>query len=172
MCVLRAVGTDFEKLRWFGVKRFLRTEVVGPVRHRDANYDPDGTLVEARTVIVRARDFRDAADRVRRLMLKEKTAYQNAYGQTVRSRVLEAWDAYELSDPPSDGAEVFSDTHRFAVATPDAQIGRKLTARTPSQADQKRRRRFIAANIVQALDVIWSRRRPTKRKRATIDSPE
>jgi len=70
MCVLRAAGTDFEKLRWFGVKRFLRTEAVSPVRHRDANHDRDGALVEERTVIVRARDSKDAAERVRRPRLE------------------------------------------------------------------------------------------------------
>ena len=148
------------------MKRFLRREAVGPVRRRDANYDPDGTLVEERTVIVRARDSKDAAERVRRLMLKEEIEYRNAYGQTVRSRVLEAWDAYELFEPPSDGAEVFSDTRRFAAATPDAQVARKLTLRPLGKAGQKRRRRFIAADIVQGLDVIWNRRRPAKRKRA------
>jgi hypothetical protein len=151
------------KLKWFGVRRLLRTEAVGPVRHRDANYDPDGTLVEERTVIVRARDSRDAADRVRRVMLKEKIEYRNAYGQIVRSRVLEAWDSYELYEPPSDGAEVFSHTRRFAAAIPDAQVARKLVNPRLSEASQKRRLRFIAAELAHGLESIWKRPRPTKR---------
>lgn len=154
------------KLKWFGVKRFLRTEAVGPVRHRDASYDPDGTLVEERIVVVRARDSKDAADRVRRLMLKERIEYRNAYGQTVRSRVLKDWDSFELYDPPSSGVEVFSRTRRFATAVTDAQVARKLNLTRLSEAGQKRRRRFIAADIVQGLDAIWNRRRPANRTRA------
>jgi hypothetical protein len=48
-------------LKWFGVQRFLRTKAVGPVRRRDADYDPDGTLVEERIIVVRARDVRAAS---------------------------------------------------------------------------------------------------------------
>ena len=141
----------------------LRKEAAGPVQGRDRDYDADGVLVEERIVVVRAQNSKAAANRVRKIIAKEQIRFRNTYGQTVRSRLLKGWRSYELYDPPTDGAEVFSDTHRFGKATSDAEITRMLIVAELSEAAQRKRKRFIAADLAKGLEAIWKRRRPPRR---------
>src|SRR5580765_425332 len=126
--------------KWFGVKMVLRTAITGRVRGRDADYDPDGTLVEERVVIVRATDGKDAFTRARQKAAKGLSSYRNVYGETVRERILSGHEVYELYDPPSDGAEVFSTTTRVPKTITDGDIVRRLDDGPLSEADQKKRR--------------------------------
>jgi hypothetical protein len=149
-------------LKWFGVKVFLRTDAVGRARRVDPDYDPNRTLLEERVVSVRARDGKDAFGRVRARIAEDAVEYENAYGQRVRQRLLPGWEAYELSSSPGDGTEVFSSMRSVATPAKDTAL---LGAR-PEQmtaAIQKRRKRFIAAELAEGLDAIWNRRRPTGR---------
>jgi hypothetical protein len=149
--------------KWFGVKMVLRTVATGRARGRDADYDRDGTLVEERVVVVRAHHGKDAFARARQKVAKELSSYRNVYGQTVRQRILSGHEVYELYDPPSDGAEVFSTTTRVPKTITDGDIVGGLDDGTLSDADQKKRRRFIAADLIPGLDAIWARRRLTRR---------
>jgi hypothetical protein len=148
--------------KWFGVKIVLRTVATGRVRGRDADYDRDGTLVEERVVIVRAHDGKDAFARARQKAAKELSSYRNVYGQTVRQRILAGHQVYELYAPPSDGAEVFSTTTRVPKTLTGSDIVSRLDGGPLSDANQKKRRRFIAADLIPGLDAIWARRRLTR----------
>jgi hypothetical protein len=136
--------------KWFGVKILVRTEAVGRPRVRDADYDPDGTLVEERVVVVRAGDAKEAFVRARRAA--EIGRYRNAYGQKVRQRVLKGWDAYEMFDAPGHGREVFSDTRRVARSVSDATVVKQHIDKSISRSERARRRKFIAADLAQGLD--------------------
>jgi hypothetical protein len=145
-------------LKWFGVRIALRTVAAGRAIGRDADYDADGTLLEERIVIVRARSPQDAVARVRRRAKRETISYKNAYGQVVRQELLKAWEAYELFDPPADGAEVFSRTVRVARTVGNRELGTRFAGPPSSAADQRRRRRFIASDLAEKLDVLRGRR--------------
>ena len=145
-------------LKWFGVRVALRTVARGRAIGRDADYDASGTLVEERVVVIRARSARDAFARVRRRIRNEAITYKNAYGQTVREALLPEWEAYELFDPPSDGAEVFSRTVRVPTAVGDRAVAARLFEAPLSEAEQRHRRRFLAAEVAKGLDAVWSRR--------------
>jgi hypothetical protein len=145
------------RLKWFGVRIFLRRVARGRAIGRDAYYDASGTLVEERIVIVRARDARDAFARMRRRVQSEGITYKNAYGQVVKQELLSAWEAYELFDPPSDGAEVFSRTTRVPASTPNRKLVAHFSSPRMSAGEQRKRRRFIAAELAKGLDVIWDR---------------
>jgi hypothetical protein len=148
------------KLKWFGVKGLIRIEAFGPVHGRDASYDPDGTLVEERIMVVRARDPKDAASRTRNRLAKEKVRYSNSYGQEVRSRLLEGMIVYELFDPPADNMEVFSDTHRVPTSLRDAEVAKRFSSAELS--DRAQRKRFIAAEVADLMDSMRkSRKRNT-----------
>jgi len=139
--------------KWFGVKILLRTEAVGRPRARDADYDPDGTLVEERVIVVRAGDAKEAFARARRAAeVGTAGRYPNAYGQKVRQRVLKGWDAYELFDAPGHGREVFSDTKRVSRSVSDAMVVKQHIRKSISRPERARRRKFIAANLAQGLD--------------------
>jgi hypothetical protein len=150
-------------LRWFGVKLLVRTVAVGRVRGRDDDYDREGTLVEERVLIVRARDGRDAFFRARRRVLKDVVNYRNVYGQAVRNKILSGYEAYALYDPPFDGGEVFSRTIRVPRTVRDQKIVGRLIDGQLSETNQRKRRRFIAADLIPGLDSIWARRRLTGR---------
>ena len=139
--------------KWFGVKILLRTEAVDRPRARDADYDPDGTLVEERVIVVRARDAKEAFVLARRAAETETArGYPNAYGQKVRQRVLKRWDSYELFDAPGHGREVFSDTKRVSRSVSDATVVKQRIEKSVGRPELARRRKFIAADIAQGLD--------------------
>jgi hypothetical protein len=139
-------------LKWFGVKVLVRTEAVGKPRARDSHFDSDGALVEERIVIVRATTAERAGEQAKRIAGKEsRLRYKNVYGQDVRLRVLKSWQSYELFDPPSRGAEVFSDTHRVSKTMTDRAISGRFLSGKMAPADHRRRATFIPAELTEAL---------------------
>lgn len=142
------------KLKWFGVKVLIRTDLVGRPRAPGRFFDPDATLVEEQVFIVRARDATEAARHARRLALSEKPRSRNVHGQRIRCRVLPSWVAYELFDPPRDGREVFSDTWRFSKRVTDAKIAALFLSRSLTRGEQMRRLQFMDGGIAKAL-VEW-----------------
>jgi hypothetical protein len=145
-------------LKWFGIRIGLRTVAGGRAVKRDVDYDAAGTLFEERIVVVRARNARDAFARVRRRVQREAITFKNAYGQVVRQELLPEWESYELFDPPSDGAEVFSRTTRVPATVRDRDLTARFVDSSLSGAEQRKRRRFIAADVAEGLDALWGRR--------------
>jgi hypothetical protein len=139
-------------LKWFGVKVLVRTDAVGKPRARDTHLDVEGALVEERIVIVRAATGKRAAERAKRVAAKEaRLRYTSVYGQDIRLRVLKSWQSYELFDPPSDGAEVFSETHRVTKTMSEREIAARFFPAKLDPAAQRRRATFIAAELTEAF---------------------
>jgi len=139
-------------LKWFGVKVLVRTDAVGEPRARNSHFDSEGALVEERIVIVRATTADRAGEQAKRIAGKEaRLRYKNVYGQDVRLRVLKSWRSYELFEPPSQGAEVFSDTHRVPKAMTERAISSRFLSGKMDRAAQRQRATFIAAELTEAF---------------------
>jgi hypothetical protein len=150
---VRRTGRLSMKAKWFGVKVLIRTELVGRAVRRGRSYDPDATLVEEQVRIVRAANGAAAAQRAKRLArLGLPRSFRNAHRQLVRHRILPAWSAYELFDPPREGREVFSDTRRFSKRVSDEDVAAELLSSALSPRDQQRRRQFLDEAIARGLD--------------------
>ncbi len=139
-------------LKWFGVKVLVRTDAVGKARSRDAHLDVDGALVEERIVVIRSATAERAGEKAKRIVAKEtRLRYTNVYGQKIQLRVLKAWQSYELFDPPSEGAEVFSDTHRVPKTMSESTIAARFLSANITPAVRRRRATFIAAKLTEAF---------------------
>ncbi len=78
-------------VRWFAVKTVYRSTAIGKPRVTDGDYDPDGTLVEERVVLLRARDHEDAIRKSEKDAKQyAKETHTNPYGQSVVTRCLKA----------------------------------------------------------------------------------
>jgi Domain of unknown function (DUF4288) len=90
-------------LKWFGVKTLYRTTTLGIPSVTDSAYDPRGTLVEERVVILRARSHAEAHRKAKaEAMRYAKGEHFNPYGQRVRTRWLSASESFELFDKPGN----------------------------------------------------------------------
>lgn len=152
-----------QRVTWYGVKTLYRWEPVGRPLGIDRHYSSDVTLAEERVVVVRARNadeaIRKAEREARRYSAK---SYRNPYGQWVRTRSLGHLDAYELVYPPSDGAEVFSETEVVSRTQSDRSVISRLIGRPqPSRIRASRRNILDIVFAGHALGVT-----PTRAERA------
>lgn len=163
------MGTKPKKA-WYGVRTLYRiTAEVRPKSH-DKNFDPEATLIEDRVVLFRAANFDDAiaqATKEARAYCRQ-TRYNNAYGQKVRMRFLDAsCDAYEICEmtggPPAAGWEVYSLTGTVPESVSDSTVIRRRMGSNSSLAP-KGRLKFLDFGIVRkALAAGASRSDPGNR---------
>src|SRR6266545_254334 len=122
---------------WYGVK------TLGV----DRDYAPDGTLVEERIVLFRARSCDEAIAKAE----TEARTYAalphggNKYGQRVVHRYLGAREAFELFDPPAAGREVFSSMRVVPADVSDAAIARQMVG--SERRPVRLRRKFFEAHL-------------------------
>ncbi len=131
--------------KWYGVKTVYRLEPAGPPEATDKDFWGEGSLVEERIVVFRARTFSEAIRKAER----EATAYaasirdRNPYGQRLVTRYLGACDAYEMTDAPlTSGSEVFSMTELVRRSVKDDAVVDKRLGCEESVRDTARRKNF------------------------------
>ena len=136
--------------RWYGVKTIYRTKAIGKPRHADARFDAEGTLIEERVVLFRARNFDEAIRKAGKEAHAYSTAsYRNIYGQRVVQRYLGACDAYELFESPAASIEVFSSTEVVPGSVSNREV---LNRRLGEEGRPKRTKRtkFFNAELLAA----------------------
>ena len=133
---------------WYGVKSLYRMEAVGEPRAADAYYDPEGTLIEERVVLVRASSDKEAvkkgareADRYARDPFNRR--HLNPYGQEVEMRRIRALQISPVMWPLNDGCEIWSDTEVFAATVTDAEIEDRRFGRDEPKALRRLRKKFL-----------------------------
>ena len=147
------------KKAWFGVKSLFRIETAGEPRVIDEDYDPEGTLIEERVVLVRAR----SADEALKQGEAEANAYcggshVNPYGQRVAYRRVRILGCFSLFDSPGNMREVWSSMTVVSSATTDQELedqrfgtrrigGGAAPAQEVPQPRVFRRRRAVAHRI-------------------------
>jgi len=136
------------KKRWFAVKSLCRVEVFGEPVGADEAYDPDGTLIEERVVLLRARSLDDA------LRKGEKEAddyalddHVNPYGQTVRSRRIRILEASYVSPLDENMPEVWSSTSVIPASVSDADLVLQRFGPPESEDAVRFRRKYIDAAL-------------------------
>jgi len=131
-------------LRWFGVKTVYRTATVGKPRVVDSDYDDEGTLVEERVVLVRARDHDAAIKRGESEAAKyAKNSHTNPYGQLVVTRRLKAIETVELFDDPDSLTEVWSSTRVSPASISNRQLVEVFFGPTAKKAQLRRRKKYL-----------------------------
>lgn len=139
--------------RWFGVKTIYRTSTSDRPRFVDEHYDPKATLVEERVVVFRAATFRQAialAEREARAYARDCGTRTNLYGQRIRTAYLGECDAFELFDPPAEGAEVYSCTRLVSRDTNDRRLGDALLGIEENARGRATRRKFVDRELTPA----------------------
>lgn len=132
--------------KWYGVKTAYRLEPSGEPESTDRDYWGDGSLVEERVVLFRARSFDDAIrkaeDEAKRYAAGSTD--RNPYGQPLTLRYLETCDAYELTsdDSPASGTEVFSMTELVPRSVSDDAVLNRRFGREESTRTRARRKNF------------------------------
>jgi hypothetical protein len=153
------------KKGWFAVKSLFRTEVLGEPVGADEEYDAEGTLIEERVVLVRARSLDDALSRGE----KEADEYSedehvNPYGQTVkwrRIKILEASYVYPLDDKMP---EVWSSTSVIPASVADAELEVQRFGPAESADALGLRRKYLDAQLRLPSPPKRGKHRPPKAK--------
>jgi hypothetical protein len=121
---------------WYAVKSLYRTDVVPP-----KTTAPRLSSFEERIVLVRAGSFDEALQKgeAEARQYTDDNGWFNAGGEKVRTRYLEALDAFSLSGEVADGEEVYS---KILFVTPDVAdeelvnrgLGQESEQRSPDAA--------------------------------------
>jgi hypothetical protein len=144
--------TQGRKKKWFGVKTLYRTRTIGRPNKRDRHYDPEATLVEERIILVRANGFDRALKAARRDALTyTRNGYRNLYGQKVETTFLDAWDAFELFDPPGTDREVYSRTEIVSRGISNSTVVKQLMGPSSVRGEQYIRRKFLNRMVSSKL---------------------
>jgi hypothetical protein len=128
---------------WFAVKSLYRSEIVGDPRVVDEDYDPDGTLVEERVILVRAGSHEKALQKAEAEAERYRTEHVNPYGQLVTWRRSEFLDSFQLFDKPADGREVWSMMTVVPSATTDEDLASQRFGPVESKKSLRRRKKFL-----------------------------
>lgn len=131
---------------WYGVKTLYRTSVRGRAVRKDKHFEEDVSLVEERVVLVKARSFDEAIRRGEAEAIAYAASlpsYANRYGQPVKTRYLEACDAFRLFDQPGHAREVYSRTEVMGVNVSDAAIIDQLLGTDEGERSGARREMFV-----------------------------
>jgi hypothetical protein len=162
------VGTKPEKT-WYGVRTLYRVTAEGKPKSRDKFFDSEATLVEDRVVLFQAAGFDDAIAQA----TKEARAYcrqvkfNNAYGQRVRMRFLDTYDAYEIGEmsagPPAAGWEVYSSTELVGQTVSDSAVIRTRMGAKASPVVEVRYKFMDGRILRKALAAVASDANPGKR---------
>jgi hypothetical protein len=155
------------KKTWYGVRTLYRVIAEGEPRTRDKHFDPESTLIEDRVVLFQATSFDDAIQQA----IKEARSYckgiryVNPYGQKVRMRVLDAHDAYEISEmpdrKPGAGSEVYSLTELVRASVSDSVVIKKRLGGQASLSTVARWK-FVNARIARKAMALMASNRPAK----------
>lgn len=109
--------------KWFGIKSLFRTSITGAPSVRDEDYDSEGTLVEERVVLVRARSASEAIAKGEAEARAYCRGYHiNPYGQRVTLRRLKVIESFELYDPPVNMSEIWSSTSVIQSSVTDHDL--------------------------------------------------
>ncbi|HEX7592067.1 MAG TPA: DUF4288 domain-containing protein [Candidatus Limnocylindrales bacterium] len=131
------------KKAWFAVKSLYRSEIVGEPRVVDGDYDPDGTLVEERVILVRAASHQKALQKAEIEAERYPGQHVNPYGQLVVWRRAEFLDSFQLFDKPADGREVWSMMTVVSSATTDEDLAVQRFGPVESKKSLRRRKKFL-----------------------------
>lgn len=156
------------KKGWYGVRTLYRVTAEGEPISRDKHFNPASTAIEDRVILIQATDLDDA------LAQGEKEArsysrqmkFNNAYGQKVRMRYLDAcnvWEIPEMTDgPPAAGWEVYSDIELVRESVSDAAVIRRRMGPKTSGTFQARFK-FIDPRILRKAQAwVASKANPDK----------
>lgn len=134
------------KWKWYGAKTVYRLEPEGKPEATDADFWGEGSLVEERVVLIRARSYQEATRKAEREAVNYAASSddRNPYRQTLALRYLGGCDVYELT-PDEDlasGTEVFSMTELAARSVTDEAILRRHVGAAESKIASRRRKNF------------------------------
>ena len=133
------------KKAWFAVKSLFRSEIEGEPRVVDADYDPDGALVEERVLLVRAGSHRQALRKAETEADKYCLPLEHItpYGQRVSWRRLGVLNSFKLFDKPGDGREAWSLTTVVPAALTDQELELQRFGPKESKATLRRRMKYL-----------------------------
>jgi hypothetical protein len=131
------------KKAWFAVKSLYRSEIVGEPRVVDEDYDPDGTLVEERVILVRATSHQKALRKAEVEAERYPSQHINPYGQLVVWRRAEFLDSFQLFDKPADGREVWSMMTVVSSAMTDEELAMRRFGPLESKKSLRRRKKYL-----------------------------
>jgi len=128
--------------KWFSAKTLYRVEVKGDPVALDECYDPEGTLLEERVILVRARSHEEAISKAEHEAEEYASAsHFNPYGQEVIQRVLSCVETFELYDDPANRVEVWSSTSVISSSITDEDI---ITHRFgPAEDNRSKRKKYL-----------------------------
>jgi len=119
---------------WYAVKSVFRTDVTAA-----GATGPRLSSFEERVVLFRAASFDEALRRAEEEAQKyaEENRWPNAQGEDVRTRYLDALDAFSLSGNLDDGAELYSKILFVDPGTRDGDVVERAIGSEGEQASSE-----------------------------------
>jgi hypothetical protein len=145
--------------RWFAVRTLYRAKALGKARIKSPSYDPDSTSLEERVVLFRAGSPKDALKQGRAEGLRYAREVQivNAYGQKVRTKLLDRCETFDLFDQVvKSGTEVYSATRHVPKSVTDRKIALQLLG--PIKIDMRAALKFADGDIMREAFQLISQR--------------
>lgn len=113
--------------KMFAVKTFYITEAVGRAKLADKNYKKGIALYEERVVLFFAKNFDEAIKKAEEEARQyAKYSFSNIYKQKVKTKYLDACDAFEIYDSLKNGAELYSMTHVWKKGSLNKLLDEKM----------------------------------------------
>jgi hypothetical protein len=154
---------------WYGVRTLYRVTAKGKPKLRDKHFDPESTLIEDRVVLFQATSSGDAVAQATReaRTYSRQIKFVNPYGQKVQMRLLDACDAYEISEMPARkpgaGSEVYSLTELVRASVSDSAVVKKRMGGQASLGTVARWK-FVNARIAREALALMASDSPAERQ--------
>lgn len=128
--------------KWFVIKTFYRSTAEGRPEKPDRFYDPDATLVEERSLLIKAMNKTEAVKKAEKEAenYARSVRYQNPYGQTVSTRYLGCYDVYPVEDSLTDKKEIFSTSRIMSKRINDRKIAYVYIGKRDNLFQSKRKK--------------------------------
>ena len=132
-------------VKWFSVKTLYRLKAEGRPEKPDLTYDPDATLLEERTIFIKATSMREAAykaEREAKDYARDRMCY-NPYNQKLVTYYMGFCDVYDVEGSPVDRMEIFSASRIISRRISDAKIARIYIGKRDHSYSKGKWRKFI-----------------------------
>ena len=131
--------------QWFSVKTFYRSYADGRPVKPDRFCDPDATLVEERTLLIKAKNKGEAIKKAEKDAYEyaKKVDYTNPYEQKVRMEYLGIYDIFDVGPSLSDKKEIFVINRVMSKKISKHKIAHVYINKAERSQEQTKRKKFL-----------------------------
>jgi hypothetical protein len=130
---------------WYVVKTFYRSIAEGRAEKPDRYCDPEATLLEERSLLIKAPHKTEAIKKAEKEALDyaHKVGYQNHYNQTIRTQYLGLYDIYKVDGSLQDKKEIFFTNRIINKRVSKKKIAHTYIPKKERDLMRSKRKKFV-----------------------------